>query len=44
MMAITGGRERSEAQYAALLAEAGFRHVATQAIQPDLTAITAEPA
>ncbi len=44
MMAITGGRERSEAQYAALLAEAGFRHVATQAIQPDLTAITAKPA
>ncbi len=44
MMAITGGRERSEAQYAALLAEAGFRHVGSRQLLPELTAIEAEPA
>lgn len=44
MMAITGGRERSEAEYAALLAEAGFRHVGSRVILPELTAIEAEPA
>jgi SAM-dependent methyltransferase len=44
MMAITGGRERSEAQYAALLAEAGFRHLGSREILPELTAIEAVPA
>ncbi len=44
MMAITGGRERSAAQYAALLAEAGFRHAGSHQILPELTAIEAVPA
>lgn len=43
MMAVPGGQERTEAEYAALLVKAGLRHTRTLRVLPDLDLLEAVP-